>query len=69
MTTKNVTASAPVHQLVGRMTRCGNARRYKGKQEPTCGCDMCRIIFMVKESERRCLEGIRRVDAAYGDWL
>jgi hypothetical protein len=31
------------------MTKCKNATKYKGKREPTCGCDWCTLIWYINQ--------------------
>jgi hypothetical protein len=44
------------------MTRCGNARRYKALNPPTCGCDMCAIKYRMEQIRREIRSSIDRVD-------
>lgn len=47
---------------LGKMTRCRNARKYKGMRPPTCGCDMCIIKFEVAQMKLSLEAKISKID-------
>lgn len=44
------------------MTRCGNARRYKGLKPPTCGCDMCAVKYRMEQIKRDIWDRVDHID-------
>ena len=50
-----------------QMTKCRYSSQYKGKNPPKCGCDYCKLVWELAETERLLLSHIKKLKAEMND--